>query len=378
MRILVAMSGGVDSSVAAALLKEQGYEVVGVTIVLPEQDRTWTGVPRQKACCSLESINQARRVCARLGIRHYLTDLREEFRQSVIRDFVAEYAAGRTPNPCVICNALLKWGSLLGMAESLGAELLATGHYARLKASDSGLFQLQRGVDSGKDQSYVLWRVARARLQKTLFPLGDLLKEDTRRIAAAAGLSVAHQVESQDVCFVPDDGRERFLREQLKFRTVASLGPGRIVDKSGGVIGSHRGAAFYTIGQRRGLGVATGNPLYVTHIDSAANTISVGPASEVLSDGLVASQLNWISVTEPPASEMRVAVKIRSRHQASQAHLRLVSCDKATVMFDEPQMAVTPGQSAVFYDGDVVLGGGIIEREIRTGEGNSTGYDDRK
>jgi tRNA-specific 2-thiouridylase len=365
MRVVVAMSGGVDSSVAAALLKEEGHEVIGITMVLWEYDQSWKNVVRQKICCSLESINDARRVCGRLGVRHYLVDFREEFRRSVIQNFVGEYIAGRTPNPCILCNAHVKWEALVNKAEALGVELLATGHYARIQHGEGGNDLLMKGIDPQKDQSYVLWRVPRERLTRTIFPLGNLRKEETRKIAERIGLSVSGKMESQDICFIPDDNYERFLKEWADGTASRAFQPGKMVDRTGRVLGTHRGIPFYTVGQRRGLGIAAGKPVYVTAIDAVTNTISVGPEEDLFAHGLIASGVNWVSLREPPAGEIRCAVKIRSRHEETPVRLSVLPDGRVCVLFDHPQKAVTPGQSAVFYDGEVVLGGGVIEQAIK-------------
>ncbi len=347
------MSGGVDSSVAAALLKEQGYEVVGVTLQLWPRD---TG----GGCCGLDAIEDARRVACRLNIPHYVMDVRRAFEENVIEDFCAEYARGRTPNPCVVCNNAIKWGTLLDRARELNAEAVATGHYARLERDANGVLMMKKGRDAAKDQSYFLCRLTREQLAHALFPVGNLTKRQVREKAAALGLPVAHRPESQEICFVPDDDYAAFLAE----RPGTTGTPGPIIDKDGHVLGEHKGITSYTVGQRKGLGLAAGTPLYVTGIDAATNTVTVGGREDTFSPGLLAGRLNWL-LPEPLIFPLEAEVKVRSR--AVTVRGRIEAADESTVRvtFAEPQMAVTPGQTIAFYRDDTIIGGGVIEQQGR-------------
>jgi len=345
-KILVAMSGGVDSSVAALLLRDQGHHVVGVTMCLGIRTPDGAG----SRCCGTEAIDDARRVCDRLGIPHYVFDFAALFQQHVVDDFFAEYRDGRTPNPCVRCNQLLKFGLLLDKARSMGFDRLATGHYARI-GERQGHAVLSRAADNCKDQTYFLYCIKRADLSSIVFPLADMVKDQTRVCARDAGLPVAEKAESQDICFV-NEGTYRDL--------MGASSPGEIVDTSGTVLGTHKGIVNYTIGQRKGLGIAAGRPLYVVALDTARNRVVVGEESDLSAHGMAVGQLNLL-VDELPS---RVTVKIRYAHAPASCRVRRDS-DVLTITFDEPQKAVTPGQSAVLYDGDVVLGGGIIQTAVK-------------
>jgi len=359
--IVVAMSGGVDSSLAAALLHEEGYRVVGVTMKLWDYDQVGSNVRRENACCPIESTNDARAVCERLGVPHYTLDLRQAFEKSVIEDFVSEYEAGRTPNPCVRCNSAIKWKVLLKRARLLGANLIATGHYAQLLTRPDGTAELRKGLDPQKDQSYALWGIPQETLRMTRLPLGRLSKDETRRMATDRGLKTAHKPESQEVCFIPDNDYGRFLAEwtEKRNRRSPALVPGNILNREGRVVGTHRGVAHYTIGQRKGLGVALGRPQFVTRIDAATRTIWIGDPADLEADTLTAAEANWTLGT-PPEPEARLTAKIRYLHAGSPAHATLEPGKTFTVRFDEPQRAITPGQSVVLYDGDLVIGGGVI------------------
>jgi tRNA-specific 2-thiouridylase len=353
MRVVAAMSGGVDSSVAAALLKEQGHEVIGVTLQLWPRDAGG-------GCCGLDAIADARRVACKLGIPHYVMDVRKIFEDAVVADFCAEYARGRTPNPCVVCNNAVKWGALLDRARELDAEAVATGHYARLERDETGFLWLKKGVDAAKDQSYFLCRLTRGQLGHAAFPVGHLTKRQVRAAAAKLGLPVADRPESQEICFVPDDDYAAFLAA----RTGAAGTPGPILDKQGRALGRHKGIAAYTIGQRRGLGLAAGKPLYVTGIDAAANTVTVGGREETFSPGLVAGRLNWL-LPEQPSFPLAAGIKVRSRAAAVRGMIEQAGAAAVRVTFAGPQMAVTPGQTVAFYRGDTVIGGGVIEQQGR-------------
>lgn len=352
-KVLVAMSGGVDSSTAAFLLQKEGYEVVGVTLRLwhANDDRKRPG-----GCCSLEDIHDARRVCHHLGIKHYVLNFEKDFKESVVKDFVSEYLSGRTPNPCIVCNDILKFGLLLKKARALGFDYLATGHYARIDRANG--LSLRKGVDERKDQSYVLYRLTEKDLARLLLPLGDYTKKEIRRIAAEAGLPAADKPESQEICFIDTDYAS-FLKNYLKGRGK-TIKPGPIIDTSGKLLGRHRGLPYYTFGQRSGLGLTTPLPVYVVDIDVKKNTLVVGGKEETVSEKAFVDKLTWVSGTAPrfPVS---CAVKIRRLHQEAPAVLAM-SGKKLFAKFDTPQPAVTPGQAAVFYREDTVLGGGIISR----------------
>lgn len=355
--IVVAMSGGVDSSVSAALLLEQGYHVIGVTMKTYEFDEVGGNVENETSCCGLGAIHDARLVAAKLGIPHYVVDFRSVFNKEVIGNFVDEYLQGRTPNPCVICNREIKWGQLLKKAEALGAERIATGHYARL-SYDPGRkrFGIARAKFLEKDQSYALWAIGQEALSKTMFPLGEVTKPQVRELAARFGLRTANKQESYEICFVPDNRYDRFLKEQVAGLEMQVAG-GEII-RNGEAVGTHRGYPFYTIGQRRGIG-AYGAKMYVTGIEKATNRIVVGPENDLFRSGLIAESVNWVGI--PPSREpLRVAAKVRYKDDATPATVTPLGDDSIRVQFVAPKRAITPGQSVVFYDGDLLLGGGII------------------
>ena len=358
-RIVVGMSGGVDSSVAAALLVEQGYDVVGVTLRVWPWREAESGTAKFGSCCSPSSVDDARQVARRLGIPYYLLNAEREFDQTVIEDFSRQYRAGRTPVPCVICNREVKFGSLLSRARAWDAVAVATGHYARITRDErSGRFLLWRGRDQHKDQSDFLWPLTQSQLAAARFPVGDLTKESVREKARALGLVTADKPESQEICFIPDNDYRGFLRE----RVPAAFRPGPIVDDRGTVLGVHQGLPNYTVGQRRGLGVPSLRPLYVTALNPERNAVVVGGANGVEVDRLWAEQVNWIAVSaldEPLA----VRAKIRHSHQPAPATIRAVDTvagSRVEVRFDSAQRAAAPGQSVVFYQGDLVVGGGVI------------------
>ncbi len=358
-RVAVAMSGGVDSSVTAALLKDGGYDVVGLTMQLWEEKDG--GSSRQ--CCSQAHVFDAGRVANRLGMDFHVVDFREEFRRLIVGDFVDEYFCGRTPNPCARCNEKIKFGILLEKALELGADYLATGHYARIERDGSGAFSLCKGRDKGKDQSYFLFTLTQEQMSRILFPLGNLEKQEVRRLAAQYELPVADKSESQDICFVPDNDYVRFLEKE---RSGASLA-GKIVDATGKVLGSHAGFYRYTVGQRKGLGIAWPHPLYVLGVDEGSREVIVGHRNELYSDGLAASGVNWSS--SPPEGPIDVVCKIRYRHNPVACRAYPLPDNRVEVRFSEKEKSVTPGQAVVFYDGDRVIGGGWIEnRGQRKGE----------
>jgi tRNA-specific 2-thiouridylase len=356
-RVVVGMSGGVDSSVAAALLVERGFDVVGVTMRVgprPGGD----AVQRFGACCGGEAIDDARRVARTLGIPYYVLNLEAEFTRAVIDRFAEAYGRGRTPVPCVACNVDLKFGSLLGRARAWDADAVATGHYARVtRKAVTGRYLLWRGKDLRKDQSDFLWPLTQSQLAAARFPVGDLDKSEVRAHARRLGLVTADKPESQEICFVPDDDYRGFLRR----RDPHLFRPGPIVDATGAVLGTHAGVAAYTIGQRKGLGLATATPLYVVDIDADANRVTVGSPAALERDRLVATDVNFIAC-DPPRDPMRVEARIRHSHRPAAATVQVNSDGTAEVVCDEPQRAITPGQSVVWYRGDLVVGGGVIGR----------------
>ncbi|MGQ9693941.1 MAG: tRNA 2-thiouridine(34) synthase MnmA [Thermodesulfobacteriota bacterium] len=359
IRVAVAMSGGVDSSLTAALLKEEGYEVVGLTMLVWEYKPEAEGISGR--CCAPEDVKDARRVADQIDIAHYVINLRQAFEKEIVGYFLKEYLCGQTPNPCIRCNEKIKFGLLLRQAEGLGACALATGHYARIIwQADRGRYTLWRGRDRQKDQSYFLFSLQQEQLQKILFPLGDRSKEEVRQLAQRWGLGVATKKESQEICFIPHDDYRRFLEEKLG-RNIFS--PGEIVDLQGKVLGTHHGLYSYTIGQRRGLRVAGPHPYYVLRLDREKNRVIVGAEEELKARGLIVKEVSWISFPEPPP-ELEASVQIRYRHPGAKAILQPLADGRVRVDFRIPQRAVTPGQAAVFYRGEEVLGGGWIERPL--------------
>jgi tRNA-specific 2-thiouridylase len=355
------MSGGVDSSVAAALLVEQGYEVIGVTMRIWEPPGL--DVRDTRSCCGLGAAEDARRVAARLGIRHYVLDFQEIFRRAVVDDYVAEYRSGRTPNPCIRCNEFVKFGALAERARALGARYLATGHYVRVRQDpESGRWLLLRAADPRKDQSYALYRLSQEQLAHALFPLGEQSKEETRGMAAERDLPVAHKPDSQEVCFIPDGDTPRFLATMAPETAT----PGPVRTPEGEVLGTHPGVAFYTVGQRRRIPVAVGEPLYVTKIDAAERAITVAPAGhpDRRARSLLAGQVNWIDRGRL-SGELVVCAKVRYNMADRPALLCPVEEDRVRVTFEDPQVAITPGQAVVCYRDEVVVGGGVIERVER-------------
>jgi tRNA-specific 2-thiouridylase len=350
------MSGGVDSSVAAALLYEAGYDVIGISMLL-----AGSTAEKEGSCCSLDDFQDARRVAEQLDIPYYVLNLKEEFRQRVIDVFTEEYLQGRTPNPCLLCNRDLKFDLLWRRAQELGADYVATGHYARIAYHQAAeRYQLLCGRDERKDQSYFLFTLTQEQLSRTLFPLGDLTKTQVREKARTLGLRVAEKPESQEICFVPDRDYARFIEARLP---ADRLRPGRIVDAEGKVLGSHPGVQRFTIGQRRGLGLSSSaQPLYVTAIDAASARVTVGPKEQLAARGLVANEVNWIEGIPP--GEVPLGVKIRYRHPTIAARAKPSAGGTVQVFFADSCPAVTPGQAAVFYRGEQVLGGGWIARPL--------------
>ena len=351
------MSGGVDSSVAAALLAQAGHDVIGLSMQLYDNSGQSGGEGGYGSCCSLDDLHDAGRVARRLGIPHYIVNFEHEFQQTVVANFVEEYAAGRTPIPCSHCNSDLKFATLLDRSRGFGAEVVATGHYARIAVDpQTGLRVLRRGLDAGKDQSYFLFSLTQEQLAAASFPVGDLSKAAVRDIARSLDLAVADKPDSQEICFVPDGDYASFVERKMGERHTG----GTIVNQQGDVLGSHAGVHRFTVGQRKGLGIAASQPLYVLQLRPAEKTVVVGPRPELEQMTLTASRVNWISGT-PPEAPLRMAAQIRHRHQPSPGCVLALGDGRAAVEFDAPVTAVTPGQAVVFYDGDVVVGGGWID-----------------
>ncbi|MBT3648926.1 MAG: tRNA 2-thiouridine(34) synthase MnmA [Flavobacteriales bacterium] len=358
-KILVAMSGGIDSSVAAMLLHEQGYEVIGMTM------KTWDyatsgGARKTTGCCSLDDINDARNLAVSRGFHHMILDIREEFGDFIIDNFVDEYLSGRTPNPCIMCNTHIKWDALLKRADMLGCDLIATGHYAN-KREENGRHIISKGLDQNKDQSYVLWGLSQEALARTIFPLGGFTKPEIRQMALDQGFpELAKKNESYEICFVPDNDYRGFLSRRVEGLTDL-LDGGDFVDASGTVIGKHKGFPFYTIGQRKGLGKAFGEPMFVTKIDPKTNTVTLGREDELLGHSMYVRNPNFQKLTE--VEDGREAVtKIRYNNKGAMSRLYNEPDGRIRVEFDHNVSAIAPGQSAVFYDGDDVIGGGFIAR----------------
>ena len=369
--IAVAMSGGVDSSTVAAMLVRQGRTVVGMTMQLWNQRRlpelaVEGGAPSGSGrCCSLDDVYDARRVAEQIGIPYYVVNFERQFEEQVVKPFVEEYLAGRTPIPCTLCNNYIKFDRFLEMADSVGAHYMATGHYARVRFDPvGGRYQLLRAVDESKDQTYFLFGLTQAQLARTLFPLGGLNKPEVRDIARSMDLAVASKGDSQEICFVPNGDYAAFMDAYLTEKGVTvERTSGEIVTTEGRTLGRHEGVHHFTVGQRKGLGIATGEPLYVISTDPTSQRVTVGGNDDLQCSSFVAKEVNWISIDGlPPESTLRAEVKIRNKHAAAPATLSATAgADRIEVRFDHPQRAITPGQGAVFYDGEIVLGGGWIE-----------------
>jgi tRNA-uridine 2-sulfurtransferase len=350
MRIVVAMSGGVDSSVAAALLAEQGHDVIGLSMQLYDQ----SGTQSFGSCCTLDDLHDARRVASAQNFPHYIVNFERQFTTTVIANFVSEYTAGRTPIPCAHCNSDMKFSTLLDRARGFGSDYLATGHYARVEEGARGRFLLRRSIDPDKDQSYFLFSLTQDQLARAVFPVGALTKPEVRAEAHRLGLLVAEKADSQEICFVPDGDYAAFVERHATVQT------GAIVDQRGEKLAAHAGVHRFTVGQRKGLGVAAQVPLYVLKIDAGSGNVTVGPRSALDRANFTVSGVNWIQ-QDAPASWLPASVQIRHRHRPAAGRVRAIEGDRAEFELDEPQPAITPGQAAVFYDGDIVIGGGWIQ-----------------
>ena len=353
-KVVVGMSGGVDSSVAAYLLKEQGYDVIGVTMQIWQEEDVCT-VEENGGCCGLSAVEDARRVAAALGIPYYVMNFREEFQKNVIDYFADSYVNGQTPNPCIACNRYVEWEALLKRSISIGADFIATGHYARVEQLSNGRYALRRSATAAKDQTYALYNLTQEQLKRTLMPVGEYTKEEVRVIAEKIGLLVADKPDSQDICFVQDGNYAAFIEEH----TGKKASEGNFVTSDGTVIGRHKGIIHYTVGQRKGLGLALGYPAFVLEIRPETNEVVIGTYEESLTTVVRAKQLNFMSV-EDLKEPLRVFAKIRYNHKGAWCTVERTKEDEVTCCFEEPQRAVTPGQAIVFYDGEYVLGGGTI------------------
>lgn len=362
-RILVAMSGGIDSSLAAVLLHEEGYEVIGMTM------KTWdyasSGASKKETgCCSLDSINDARNVAVELGFPHYILDIREEFGDAVIDYFTGEYLQGRTPNPCVMCNTHIKWDALLRRADLLGCQYIATGHYANIR-EENGRFIVSKGIDTLKDQSYVLWGVSQESLSRTKLPLGNLKKSEIREMAKSRGFfELANKSESYEICFVPDNDYRGFLKRRIEGLEKEVKG-GNFINEEGEVLGKHEGYPFYTIGQRKGLGIALGYPAFVTDIRKDTNEVVLGRNIQLERNGLEIQKINMLKYENLLDVNLEVTTKVRYKHEGSDSVVTQLSADKIRIHFNEPVSGIAPGQAAVFYEGDDVVGGGWITKSIK-------------
>lgn len=353
-KVVVGMSGGVDSSVAAYLLKQQGYDVIGVTMQI-WQEEPQCMIEENGGCCGMSAVEDARRVAAKLDIPYYVMNFKQEFKENVIDYFIREYKAGRTPNPCIACNRYVKWESLLQRSLEIGADYIATGHYARIEQLSNGRFAIRNSVTAKKDQTYALYNLTQEQLSKTLMPVGAYTKEEIRQIAAEIGILVANKPDSMEICFVPDQDYAGYIQRETDYVPKE----GNFVDMQGNVIGRHKGIIHYTVGQRKGLGLAMGHPVFVTAIRPETNEVVIGENTDVFAPKLYANKLNFMSVAGIEGS-VRAKAKIRYSHNGADCTIRMVDEDVLECVFDEPQRAITPGQALVLYDGEHILGGGTI------------------
>lgn len=354
-KVVVGMSGGVDSSVAACLLKEQGYEVIGVTMQIWQEENP-DEASENGGCCGLSAVDDARRVAWTLGIPYYVMNFRREFKESVMDYFVAEYLHGRTPNPCIACNRYVKWEALLTRSMEIGADYIATGHYARVMELPNGRFTVRNSVTAAKDQTYALYNLTQEQLKRTLMPVGDYTKEEIRRIAERNGLAVAKKKDSMEICFIPDNDYASFIEKSAD----NVPGAGNFVDMDGNVLGCHKGITHYTVGQRKGLNLSMGRPVFVTEIRPETNEVVIGSGDDVFSDRLCCSHVNWMAVDGLHGESRRVTAKIRYSHRGAPCVIRELPDGTVECLFETPQRAITPGQAVVFYEEDHVFGGGTI------------------
>ncbi len=361
-RVLMAMSGGIDSSIAALMLHQQGYELIGITMKTWDYDSSGVTAGKETGCCSLDSINDARHLAVKMGFPHYILDIRGEFEEKIIDNFIGEYMIGRTPNPCILCNTFIKWEALLKRADDLDCDYIATGHYAQVMEND-GRHYVTKGIDGAKDQAYVLWGISQENLARTIFPLGQLRKDEIRDMARQHGfVNLAEKKESYEICFIPDNDYRGFLKRKVE-GLEEKVNGGEFVMADGKVVGHHKGFPFYTIGQRKGLEIAFGEPMYVNDIDAERNRVVLGSREELLGDKMLVSKLNWQKFNHIEDG-FRVGVQIRHHDKGAFAKLYNHEEGVLRVEFETPVSAITPGQSAVFFDGDDRVAGGFIVKRI--------------